>query len=179
VNWDAIGAIAEAVGAAGVIASLLYLAVQVRGSTRASAVEAKLESTRLLNDFIDGLIESPELNDIYQRGRADLESLSEAEYYRFSNLSVKAFWFFSAGHFQFRMGTLGEGEFHETRVTIRYWLRGPGCRAWWAKFGWNSVSPEFRKFVEAELAEIDAAEQAAEGARSAGGVARGPMSAGF
>ena len=55
-SWEAIGAVAEAIGALGGIASLLYLATQVRSSTRASAVEAKLESTRLLNDFVENLI---------------------------------------------------------------------------------------------------------------------------
>jgi hypothetical protein len=60
-NWDAIGAIAEALGAAGVIASLLYLTTQVRASTRVSAVEAKLQSTRLLTESIDPVIQTPEL----------------------------------------------------------------------------------------------------------------------
>jgi len=35
-NWDAIGAIAEAIGAAGVVASLLYLAREIRTSARVS-----------------------------------------------------------------------------------------------------------------------------------------------
>ncbi len=34
-NWDAIGAVGEVVGAAAVIASLVYLAVQIRQNTRA------------------------------------------------------------------------------------------------------------------------------------------------
>lgn len=59
VNWDAIGAIAELAGAAGVIASLIFVGLQVRGSNRASAVESKLQSTRLLHVFIDMLIEAP------------------------------------------------------------------------------------------------------------------------
>lgn len=33
-NWDAVGSVAESVGAFGVIASLIYLAFQVRASTR-------------------------------------------------------------------------------------------------------------------------------------------------
>ena len=33
-NWDAIGTIAEALGAAGVIATLAYLAMQIRANTR-------------------------------------------------------------------------------------------------------------------------------------------------
>lgn len=154
-NWDAIGAIAELVGAVGVVASLLYVATQVRHSTRASAVEAKLETARLLHTFIDSLIDKPELNDLFLRGIADLDSLSRDEYLRFSNLSLKAFWFFSAGHFQFRTGTLSENDFHEIRAVLRYWLRGPGCRAWWAKIGRESMAPDFRDFVDAEIAAME------------------------
>lgn len=150
-DWEAIGAIAELVAAVGVVASLLYLATQVRHANRASAVEAKLETARLLHTFIDSLIERPELNDLDMRGIAGLDSLSRDEYLRFSNLSLKAFWFFSAGHFQHRMGTLSESDFHEIRAVLRYWLRGPGCRAWWEKIGRESISPDFRTFVDAEL----------------------------
>ena len=42
--------VGEVAGAAGVIASLVYLGRQVQAGTRASAVEAKLESTRLQSD---------------------------------------------------------------------------------------------------------------------------------
>ena len=35
-NWDALGAIAEAVGAIGVIGTLLYLSVELRKSTIAT-----------------------------------------------------------------------------------------------------------------------------------------------
>lgn len=155
-NWGAIGAIADLVAATGVIASLLYLAAQVRASTVASSVEAKLVSTRLLNDFMDSLIENPELNDLYLRGVNDLGLLSgEEEYFRFSNMSLKAFWYFSAGHFQFKSGSLSEEEFHEVRSVLRYWLRGAGCRAWWAKIGRESMSPAFREFVENEIQQVD------------------------
>jgi len=156
-NWDAIGAIAELFAALGVIASLLYLAGQVRASTRASAVEAKLESTSLLSNFVDVLIAHPELLNLQVRGRADVNSLTKEEYLRFSNMALKAFWFFSAGHFQFRSGTLSEDDFHETRSVLRYWLRGPGCRLWWEKTGREMMSPTFREFVEAEIREVDAA----------------------
>ena len=154
-NWDAVAGIAEAVGAAGVIASLLYLASQVRAGTRASAVEAKLQSTRLLAELMDMLIQEPELNDLYLRGRADLESLSGPEYFRFTNMALKAFWFFSAMHYQFRMGTLSESDWHEVKTPLHYWLRGSGVRAWWVKLGSGSFGREFRDFVEAEIAALD------------------------
>jgi hypothetical protein len=153
-NWDAIGAVAESIAALGVIASLLYLASQVRASTLAAAVTAKLESTGLLNKFIDLLIENPELSDIHMRGIMNLDSLSREEYLRFSNMSLKAFWFFSAGHFQYRSGTISEDEYYEGRAVMRYWLRGQGCRDWWEKFGRMSVSPAFREYVDAEIKAI-------------------------
>ncbi len=64
-NWDAIAAIAESIGAVGVIASLLYLAMQVRGSIRASEVESKLAASGRYGDFLGSLIQSPELNEVY------------------------------------------------------------------------------------------------------------------
>ena len=120
VNWEALGAVGELVGAAGVIASLVYLAVQVRTGNRVSAVQAKLESTRLLNDFQDLLIRNPELNQLMIEARKSVDSLSPADYAQFSNMSLKAFWFFSAGYFQFRQGTLAEGDWFELRAVIHY-----------------------------------------------------------
>ena len=150
-NWDAVGALAEAIGAIGVIASLLYLASQVRASARASAVEAKLQSTRLLSELLESWIRDPELNDLFLRGSDDLESLSKEEYHRFSNLCLKAFWFFSAARFQFRTKTLSESDWRENEVALQFWLNRPGVRAWWEKFGRASFGAAFQDFVDAEI----------------------------
>lgn len=162
-NWEALGAFAELIGAAGVIGSLLYLAAQVRTSNRASAVQAKLESTRLLNDFMDLLIQRPELNQLMLKGRKGLDSLSPDEYLQFSNMSLKAFWFFSAGHFQFRRRTLADSDWVEVQAVIRYWLRSKGCRDWWRKLGRSMYGDEFVAFIESEIARLVAHQGAADG----------------
>ena len=153
-NWDAIGAIAELVGASGVIGSLLYLAGQVRMSSRASAVESKMESTALLCNFIDSVINDPDLLDLQRRGISDVELLTKTEYIRFSNMCLKAFWMFSASYFQYRSGTITEDDFYETRAVIHYWLRGRGCRMWWEKFGRAALSPLFAKFIDTEIGKM-------------------------
>lgn len=160
-NWDALGAVAELIGAAGVVASLLYLAAQVRASNRASAVQAKLDSTRLLNDFMDLLIERPDLNQLMLKGRKRLDALSPDEYQQFSNLSLKAFWYFSAVHFQFRRGTIAENDWFEVRAVVRYWLHSPGCRTWWQKLGRSMYGPDFVAFIESELVQLAAQQGAA------------------
>ena len=147
-NWDALGAIAETIGAAGVVASLLYLAVQVRASTRASAIESKLASNRVYTDFLGSLIQSPELNRLFVQGRGDLASLSsEDDYYRFSNLALQSFSHFSAMYFQYRQGRLSDSDWFESLAVIRYWLRGAGCRAWWGKLGRKMFGPDFVDFI--------------------------------
>ena len=153
-NWDAISAVAEAVGAAGVIASLLYLAMQVRASTRASSVEAKLASSRMYTDFLVMLVQSPELNDVFLRGRKDINALGRDDYMRFSNLALIAFSFFSAGYFQYSSKTLNDADWYELRAIVKYWLIGKGCRDWWYKLGHLSFDAPFRQFVESEIAEL-------------------------
>jgi hypothetical protein len=160
-NWEALGALAELVGAAGVIGSLLYLAAQVRTSNRASAVQAKLESTRLLNDFMDLLIERPELNRLMLNGRKGLDSLSPDDYQQFSNISLKALWFFSAGHFQFLQRTLSHSDWFELQAVIDYWLRSQGCRDWWEKLGRFMYGDEFVAFIDSEIARTAAQRGAA------------------
>lgn len=154
-NWEAIGAIGEAIGAVGVIASLIYLAVQVRASTRASAVESKLASTRMRTDFLNYLIESSDLNNLFNQGRQGIEPLSTEDYYRFSNMALHAFSFLSAGYFQFCKGTLNEDDWNETRAIISFLLRGPGIREWWVKVGKYMFGDNFVSFVESEIKKIE------------------------
>lgn len=156
-NWDAIGAIAEGIGAVGVIVSLLYVARQVGASTRASAVESKLASTQSYTSFLTELVRSPELNELFLRGRRDLGSLSQDEYFRFTNLALISFSYFSAGYFQLSRDTLDEDDWFEIRAVIQFWLRGPGVRQWWGKVGRHFFGRRFVEFIDAEMPRSDAA----------------------
>ena len=156
-NWEAIGAIGEIAGAIGVIATLLYLSVQVRSSTLASRVESKLAATRMYADFLNGLIQSPEINELFLRGRKDISSLTSEEFHRFSNLALQSFSFFSAGYFQYSRGTLHESDWHENMAVIRFWLHGEGCRQWWVKVGIHMYGSEFVTFIESEIRALDSA----------------------
>jgi hypothetical protein len=153
-NWEAIGAVSEGLGATGVIASLLYVGMQVRANTRAAAVEAKLQSTRMYTDFLVLLVQSPELNDLMLRGRKDWKSLDQESLVRYSNLALVAFSFFSAAYFQFSKGTLSDDDWTESKVMIQYWLQGKGCRQWWGKVGKHSFGRPFIAFVDLEIAQM-------------------------
>ncbi len=155
-NWDAIGAIGEVAGAIGVVASLAYLATQIRHNTRASAVESKLATTSMLTGFVDMLITDPELNDIFMWGRTSTENLSKEEHQRFSNMVMKTFWFCSAAHFQLRTGTLTEEDWFEIKAILDYWIAGAGVRGWWRQYGHARFAKTFAAFVDAEVARVEA-----------------------
>jgi hypothetical protein len=154
-NWEAITAIGQALGAIGVIASLLYLTTQVRQNNRASAVAAKLASTQLLSDFVDSLIADPELMQLWLSGRNDFDSLNDGEHSRFVNVCLKAFWFFSAARFQLQAGTLSEEDWTEFHTVIVFWLGGKGIQTWWRKMGSTYFGKDFVLFINREIAALD------------------------
>jgi len=147
-NWDAIGAIAELLGAVGVIGSLIYLATQVKTSTIASSVESKLRTTEFLVNFQDMLIANPQMHEVMLRGRRDVENLSKEEYMIFSNMAQKAFWYFSATYFQKRKNAVDEADWFEVQAIINYWTSAPGAYHWWRKFGHLAFTGEFSDFID-------------------------------
>jgi hypothetical protein len=143
-NYDGIGAL-------GVIATLLYLGIQVRAGTRASEVESKLVSTRFNVDFLSLLVQSPELDELLVKGLKGVDPLSPEEYRRFSNMLFMAFSSFSATHFQVQRGALSESDWYENRATMDYLFRGPGCHVWWDKVGKYMYGPDYIEFIEKEV----------------------------
>lgn len=150
-NWDAVGAVAELLGAAGVIVSLLYLARQMRVANRAAAVHAKLETTKLMTNYFDDLIESKELAALFLQGIVDRDSLDRDNYIRFSNMALKAFYYFSAGFFQQRTGALDTNEYAEQQAIIDFWLGGNGTQRWWEKTGRHMFGPDFVQYIDGRI----------------------------
>ena len=75
-NWQAIAAIAELLGAGGVIASLVYLAGQVR-SSGSQARQAAIQS--VVNQFstVGNVLAAESTADIWVRGSKGLSMLAD------------------------------------------------------------------------------------------------------
>ncbi len=78
VNWDAIGAIGEIAGAAGVIVTLLYLSVQLRQSTKTSRITAIQSSMENSAQFSEILLADDEVARLFWLGLANPEELDDA-----------------------------------------------------------------------------------------------------
>ena len=84
-NWEALGALAEILGAIAVITTLGYLAVQIRKNTR-------LTTTSIYESAMDGYVElnrtllEADVGEICFKSLNEPEALTEIEVFRFSNL---------------------------------------------------------------------------------------------
>lgn len=148
-NWEALGAIGDLVGAAAVVATLLYLAVQIRQNNSSQRVAAKQEMTRQFADFIDFLVLNPELESLQDRGLAG-EKLSKDEFSTFSRIMAKATWYFSVMHFQYRLQGLDSGDWEESRSLIAFYCSTPGYQNFWASRE-RAHGPEFLRYIDEEI----------------------------
>lgn len=150
-DWDVVGAMSEFVAAMGVVASLVYVARQMKTSNLASKVDAKLRVAEMMVDFQNMIIANPELHEIMISGRRDIEKLSKQDYLQFSNLALKASWFLSAAFFMHQSKAISDDDWHEFRAISDYWAKSPGYQLWWHKIGAANFSGDFRRFMEHEI----------------------------
>ncbi len=148
-NWDAIGAIGEIVGALAVVGTLAYLAVQIRQSNTGAKIAAHLEMTRQYANFLDSLMENPALARVFREGNAG-HTLSDIDEELYRRLMSKCFWYFAAQHFQYAQKTLSEEEWHQPREMIRRVACRPGMKQWWDE-NKAAYTPPFVLFMDKEI----------------------------
>ena len=153
-DFKAIGAVAEIVSAIGVIASLIYLAIQVRQNTRAvrNSTHHALTTTRL--DYIALVAENPDLSRILRVGSEDYAALAEDERHRFDLIM---YYSFSAGEnffYQYTQGALDQGQWERWCETLRQYFTQQGIREWFASTP-RRFSASFSDFLENEFKKAD------------------------
>jgi hypothetical protein len=84
-NWDAISAIGEIVGAAAVVITLGYLAIQIRQSTKLANVTAHERAVEYWSAVNEPLLD-PVMAELFQKGCESYQSLSSIDRLRFHTL---------------------------------------------------------------------------------------------
>jgi hypothetical protein len=90
-NWEALGAIGEIVGAVAVVVTLGYLAVQIRQNTRSLRAAAVQEVVRSANEWSSLQVRDAKLSVIFAKGINDYSSLSAEQQAQFSHMLYVAF----------------------------------------------------------------------------------------
>lgn len=149
-DWDAIGATGEWAGALAVVASLIYLATQVRYSNRQTQAAARYSFLDTYGQLHASMIENKAAAAVFRRGLAG-ESLDEDEAFQF--LFSLGQWINTWGvmYELHEEGQLPEGQWSIARQDIYEFLSTPGGREYWDRFGKAWMDPGFSATVEARL----------------------------
>ncbi len=132
-NWTAIGATGELFGAIGVIASLLYLARQMRNAaadTRRATAQAVFTK---LNTAFETTSANPQLAGVFARGTSDLSVLSPEEAIQFSSLFFTLVRPYEELFYYRRAGAVNEWVWESVELLVLPALTTPGALEWWAK----------------------------------------------
>jgi len=160
-EWGAIG---ELIGAIAVVASLVYLAAQIRQNTK--QLSLSMQATELAafernvaagNHVREMFIVNPEITELYLRGVRSYKDLADGEKLRFDMIISNMFSEFQGAYVRNLTYRHDPTDFEGSKRTLDRLLRRRGIRDWLSRNepDWR---PEFAALVEERLRRLDPAD---------------------
>ena len=149
-----LGNLGEFVGSIGVVATLIYLAVQIRQNTTSLRINGLLAS-RELSHSVASLLTQPGMTEIYLEGMENYPDLLPEKAVKFELIMVHMFNPYETNFLQRRAGVLTESESFEWSGMIHH-LKQPGVRIWWDRMSAATFAVAFREHVNSLLEKQDA-----------------------
>lgn len=130
-NWEAIGAVGEIVGALAVFLTLVYLAMQIRQNTKAIQATASHASVSEVNQVRASMYENADLAQLYVQGLAKPDDLDETGRVQFRLLLHNIFLSVSNIHDQTRFTGLSQSTWESQLIILGRLLATPGGQWFW------------------------------------------------
>ena len=153
-----LGSIGEFVGAVAVLASLVYLALQIRQNTRTVRTATAQAIQSAMNEVHAHVKQDSAAARVYRLGLSDPSTLNEDEQVQFSMTMYSVFAQFENIFYQHQERTLDSSIFARHSSAMKFYLQTPGGAEWWASWR-DRFSDDFGKFLESFLATNDASSQ--------------------
>ena len=142
-----LGAIGELLGGIAVVASLLYVGMQIRQNTTSVRAASHHAVSDSFNEFNLSIGRDPQVAHLFRRGSGDRDSLDADEQTQFDILMLAGFRIHETLFYQSQLGTAERLLLHAEQRSLRALFAQPGIRGWWQANPY-SFSPEFRSYAE-------------------------------
>ena len=152
-SWDAIGAIAETLGAIGVIATLVYLSIQIRTNSKAIRTSTYLELVNA-NHIRLATGSDPVLAELFDRGMQNPESLKDVELFQFRQLTLHQSRQFENIHYQYESKLIDEHLWEAWASSMKGFYSRPGTRLVWKNNASDIFNKHFVAFIDAVIEEM-------------------------
>ncbi len=149
-NWDAMGAVGEVIGASAVVISVVYLALQIRKQTNVSRLAATRELNNQITESIAVMTEDAEIAAIYLKAVRDYESLPDLDRLRISLWFLRNFRILEQQFLHIKSENVEASYLESVSKTYREWMLFPGVKQWW-KLSTHHFDPGFCAYIEREM----------------------------
>ena len=123
--------IVQILGGIGVIASMIYVGIQIRNNARAMRAATYQQLSALAIQGWHSMAHNGETMDVMLRGMDDFSALSRVEKARFRMVVMAQARSFENAWFQFKIGTLRESDWKAFTVDFETFFSTPGTKAAW------------------------------------------------
>ena len=139
--------VAQIVSALAIIASLVFVGIQLRQATGAMRNSSSQAHSAVYSGIISAIIENADFASIWRRGLSDPSSLGDDEWVRFIACASAQFRFFESSRVQWQQGLLDREHWQNIEAQVRSFVPQPGIQAWWKlRREWHSEA--FRAWFE-------------------------------
>jgi hypothetical protein len=143
-----LAAIGTLVGGIAVLASLIFVGVELRQNTRAVRATASQAHTANWQQIMNTFVENADVALLWRNGLKNLESLADDDRIRFIALASGIFRFWEGARLQWRHGQLDAEHWQNVRTCALDFASQPGLRAYWhIRRHWHSA--DFQEWFEA------------------------------
>lgn len=152
-DWDAIGAIGEIVGASAVVVTLVYLSVQLQQNTKSARSNAFSAWAASGSDVTGSAAADERMNRILHAAWTSEGSLTEETWPSFILWHQRFFYHIEAVWQMYQLGTLTKHIFDFEIDKTRQLLATPDVKQWWDAGGKRTVSKALREEIEKRMNE--------------------------
>ena len=157
-NWEAIGAIGEVLGAVGVVVTLAYLAFQIRQNTQGLRLAARQTLTTQNTDYTKLLLQ-PDIGDLYSRTNptpvASLGNplgLSGKDLATFTRLMYIAMANLENQYHAWKAGVLSDDEWSASDALVtNVYANSQATQDYWENFGRPLHESSFAEFFDSKI----------------------------
>jgi hypothetical protein len=151
-NWDALGSVAELLGALAVVASLFYIGTQIRYSAKVARANAFQNLMTSMIELNTSIMLDPEFVDLAARA-LDGEELENTRYRQYSVLVTNVLRFMEIVHYQVQLGVLDPEDMARVSPVAANHLNTIAGKRFWE--GTRARYPaDFQAFIDQAIADL-------------------------
>jgi len=142
-NWG------EFVGGVAVVASLVYVGMQVRDSVKQSRLDSYAKTAELFANFTSSIYANPDTARVYRSGLQSFDTLDEEDKIRFHLMMSMYFGIVDTVMAYEKEGIyLFPESFRRHLDLVRGTYAMPGVRQWWDRMSRSMPSPQIAEYLE-------------------------------